>query len=500
MMKSVWMALQQPVEFGRLTGRVEVDVAVVGGGIAGVTAALLLSEAGSRVALLEADTIGAGNTGRSTGNLYGTVSQGLQTLREKWDADAVREVVNLRLQAIDFIERTVHRFGIECGFARRRLHACVAGNNAQKLAQLEQEFQAMAEAGLSPERCEPAELPIRAERALRVEQQAQFNPYLYAVALANALSQRGVHVFERSAVTDIDASKGCVRTTDGEARARDIVIATHSPIGFNLVQAQMQPFTEYGISARLRGGTYPEGIFWVRDAQRSIRSYRHGDDEYLVVVGETHKTGESEAGVDYPQRLRDYASRQFDVASFEHEWSAQQFRSADGLPYIGASAHRNVFIATGFAADGLTWGTVAGSVLMELIRGHDTRAGKLLTPRRFTPIKSARVWAEENVTVVKHFVGDRLEAAEADALSDVAPGSGRIVELDGRKHAVYRASDGTVTVLAPVCTHLKCLVSWNTDSHSWDCPCHGSRFGPRGDVLAGPAIHPLERQEVRESP
>lgn len=497
-MKSVWMATGEAAPgFDALSGRMDADVAIVGGGIAGVTTAWLLMEAGLSVALVEADRIGAGNTGRSTGNLYGTVSRGLHTLRQKWSPEVVRQAVRLRLRAVDLIGRNVEALGIDCGFARVPQYIGVQDAETKALESLQEEFSALEEAELAPVwSTQNPPLPLRMQRALRIEGQAQFNPYLYVRALAAELQQRGARVYERSRVAEIDASEGCVCTERGEIRAASIVIATHSPIGFNLVQAEMQPYVEYGVSARLRAGNLPPGIFWLRDRGYSVRSYRHRNADYLVVVGETHKTGERDEGGSRLERLRDFARRHFDVETFEHGWSAQQFRSADGLPYVGRSAHNNVYIATGFAADGLTWGTVAAMLIADLVRDTGTEDGELLSPRRVTPVKSGKVWMEENIAVVKHLVGDRMDAADTDMLSEVAAGEGRIVEIEDRKFAVYRAQDGALSVLSPVCPHLKCHVAWNSDQLSWDCPCHGSRFHPDGRVLDGPATSDLKRFPV----
>lgn len=499
-MKSVWMAAGDAAPgFGALAGRVDVDVAIVGGGITGVSVALPLIEAGLSVALVEADRIGAGNTGRSTGNLYGTTSRGLQTLRQKWAPDVVRQAVRLRLRAVEYIERNVQLLGIDCGFSRVPHYIGVQDAQSKALESLQEEFSALEEAQLGPAWSTlDASLPLRMQRSLRMEGQAQFNPYLYAQALAAHLQHRGARIFERSRVIDIDAGDGRVCTDGGEIRAKSIVIATHSPAGFNLVQAEMQPYIEYGVSARLRGDNLPPGIFWLRDGSYSVRSYRHRDADHLVVVGGTHKTGEREDGASRLERLRDFARSHFDVAAFEHEWSAQQLRPADGLPYIGRSAHNHVYIATGFAADGLTWGTAAAMLIADLVRDTDTEDTELLTPRRVTPVKSGKAWVEENVAVVKHLVGDRLEAADTDMLSAVAAGEGRIVEIQDRKYAVYRAQDGTLSVLSPVCPHLKCHVAWNPEQLSWDCPCHGSRFHADGRVLDGPAMSDLERFPVEQ--
>ena len=497
-MESVWMAGPAPQRrHAPLAGRIEVDTVVVGGGITGVTTALLLQEAGQRVALLEAAALGAGNTGRSTGNLYATVSSGLADVQRKWGEDRTRDVVAMRMQALDWMESAVARLGIDCGFARRPLVSGVAGDDARQLESLSDEFDAMAAAGLAPAWCdEVAGLPWRLRRALRIEHQAQFDPYAYVAGMAGALAARGVRLFEDSAVDDIDASEGRVATAGGEVVAETIVLATHTPVGFNLVQAEMEVYREYGVSATLASGEPPRGIHWVRDETRSLRDHEAGGRRYLVVVGEKHKTGEPEDGVDYPGRLRETARAHFDIDRFEHAWSAQQFKPADALPYVGRSAHDNVLVATGFAADGLTWGTVAAGLLTDLALGREHAAEKLLTPRRFTPVKSARGWASENATVVKHLVGDRLSSAEVDRLGEVGPGEGRIVELDGRKFAAYRAPGGALSVVSPVCTHLGCHVAWNPAEASWDCPCHGSRFDPAGEVIEGPALRPLERYET----
>lgn len=496
-MGSIWMVEPDGLATQPLSGIVAADSVVVGGGITGVSTALRLCAAGHRVVLLEAGRIGAGNTGRSTGNLYGTVSSGLSPLREKWGAGVVRDVVAMRLQAVEWVERTAARLDIHCGFARGPLFRGIATAQAQD--RLEEEFGAAQEARLAPEWVEGVPgLPWLLRRTLRIDAQAQFNPYAYTRGLVRELVSRGALVHEHSGVIDIDARAGVVRTADGEVTADNIVLATHTPKGFNLVQAEMEVCREYGVAGRLGAdaGSGPNGICWITDRSRSIRSYRHAGRDHVIAVGEKHPTGHHEPGVDHAERLRESLRQSFDIDSFEYAWSAQQFTPADGLPYIGASGHGNVYIATGFGADGLTWGTVAAEVIGGLIAGRDSRIAELLTPRRFTPVKSARGWAAENATVIRHLVADRLASPDAVTLAEVGAGEGRIVDLGGGKHAVYRSRDGELSVLSPVCPHLKCHVSWNPAESTWDCPCHGSRFNTDGGVIEGPALQPLERREL----
>ncbi len=493
-MTSVWtVGGNRSAQFPVLTGTMRADVAVIGAGITGLMTALALSESGRRVIVLEADRIGRGNTGGATGNLYATLSQGLAALRRKWKSDVVGELVRCRQQAVDRIEHTIERFGIDCGFVRCPLHVVVVSDQ-QQLDALDEEYAACIEAGIEVGLVDRVDaLPFTIRRALRIDRQAQFNPVLFCEGLARGLQTTiGVTLHEGSVVRDVDASRGRVLTDDGEVYAGQIVFATHVPKGLNLVQAEMEACREYAIAARLARGRYPQGIFWLRDRQRSIRSYRFQDRDYLIAVGERHKVGHGDAGRGYYDTLAADLKRRFDVESVAYEWSAQQYRPADGLPYIGPSAHGNVYMATGFGADGLVWGTVASRLIAQLVDDKSSTVSDLLTPRRFTPLKSARLWASENSAVVSHLVGDRLGSAGHARLSEIPAGEGRIVELDGRKHAVYRSLENRFTLLSPVCPHMRCHVRWNSAESTWDCPCHGSRFRCDGRVIEGPALAPLE--------
>lgn len=474
---------------------VDADVVVIGGGITGLTTALRLHEAGKRVVLLEAFRAGEGNTGGSTGNLYGTVSQGLARVRRKWDDATVRQVADLRMQALARIEATAGRLAIDCDFARRPLYFCTRTPDQAQTERIEAEHEASLAAGLAAElTASVPHLPFTPHRALRIERQAQLNPLAYAQGLAAALSEQGVAIYEDSRAIGVDARQGTVKTDHGDVRAEHIVFATHTPKGVNLVQAEMVPYREHGISARLDGKPGVEGICWILDDARSVRSYRHQGQDYLVVVGEKHKTGHGSRGHGFFESLRAYAHSQFGVTDFLHEWSAQQYHPADELPYIGHSGHHNVYLATGFAADGLVWGTVAADLIAEQIQGRDSDAARLLSPRRFTPTKSVKGWMEESAMVAEHFAKDYLSSAELKGTENIPQGEGRIVQLAGEKLAVYRGLDNRLSVLSPVCPHMKCLVVWNAADSTWDCPCHGSRFTTDGSVLEGPAFHSLRQR------
>ncbi len=499
-MSAVWKAADaKDTHYPQLQGAIDVDVAVIGAGVTGLATALHLAESGLKVAVVEAHRVGSGSTGGSTGNLYATLSQGLAAVRKKWDNGVVGQVVGLRASGIDTLEEIVNRYAIECEFARRPLYFCVDQPDQQQVDNLTAEYDATRASGLSAELVNRVpELPFPVHRALRIENQAQYNPMKFVQGLARALTELGGLIFESSAVCDIDAGRGIVSTVHGKIVAPQIVQATHTPKGINLLQAEMEVYREYGVAAEIEDAC-PEGIFWMRSDSRSVRTYSRAGRHYLIVVGEKHKTGHNKPGENYYDNLRAYSRTQFGATEFTHAWSAQQYRAADLLPYIGRSGHHNVFVATGYAADGLTWAMVAAPLISNQVLGAEAVAGsELFNPRRFTPIKSAKNWINENTNVTRHLVQDYLTGEQLSGLKQVAPGEGKILKLHGEKLAVFRSADDVVSVLSPVCPHMKCMVHWNAADITWDCPCHGSRFATDGSVLEGPAYLPLSKRTLKD--
>jgi glycine/D-amino acid oxidase-like deaminating enzyme/nitrite reductase/ring-hydroxylating ferredoxin subunit len=493
----IWRAkTHERASFQPLQTHLETDVAIVGGGITGLTTALRLADEGLRVAVLEAHEIGSGTSGYSTGNLYGTVDQHLAPLRDKWDEGVVRSVVEGRMQAIALVEETVMRLGIDCQFERRPWYLCAEGKAEAEW--LELELAAAKAAGLEATLVESAPLPFPVRRALRLDKQAQFNPYAYLQGVARAACAGDCDIYEQTKVVDIDPEAGVTETERAKVRATHIVLATHTPKGLNLIQTELGPYREYGIAARLKAGNYPDGAFWLLGQSRSIRSYRYEGQDYLLLVGEKHKTGHHHDAPHYYQVLEAYLRERFDVAAVDYRWSAQQYRPADALPYIGRSGHENVYMGTGYAADGLVYGSLAGMIISDLILGRDNRWSELFDPHRFTPLKSAKRLVKENFHVASHLLKDYVGGAEADTVEEVPRGEGRIVALDGEKLAVYRSPDNKLSVLSPVCPHMKCMVHFNAAETSWDCPCHGSRFRTDGSVIEGPAYQGLEPRAPRQ--
>ncbi|WBY02359.1 FAD-dependent oxidoreductase [Ramlibacter tataouinensis] len=491
---SVWRATAPGPGFEPLQGDVPCDVLVVGAGITGLTTALLLAEQGRKVVLLEAGEIGSGTTGHSTGNLYVTTSQGLSSIASAWGEPVALEVVRRRAAAIDFIELQCRRIP-RAAFTRCGHYQ--SARFAQDQDRIHKEREALSRAGCAVrmEDSLPGGLPPPSGSVLVLPDQAQFQPQAYVRELAARAARAGASLHEHSRVLELDAKARRAVTGAGSVSAGEIVLATHSPKGVHGVHAEMPVHREYAVAFEAGGVDPGPGIFWWQgDESLSIRMHEHEGRRYLVVVGPQHKVGTHNAKAAL-MAVEAMARSYLDPGPALHHWSAQNYRSHDGLPYIGRD-RSGVLVATGFGTDGLTWGTVAAQGIAALLAGQDDPFIERCSPGRFTPAKGARALLEENATTARALVQDYLTRGQQEHLSSLAPGDSAIVESEGEAFAAWRAPDGELFAVSPVCTHMGCKVHWNSVETSWDCPCHGSRFRPDGTVIEGPALAPLQRRQL----
>ena len=335
---------------------------------------------------------------------------------------------------------------------------------------------------------------------MRFDDQAEFHVRKYLLALVDGLADDdGCQIFERTRAIQVDSEDGVIQTPGGRVSADGIVVATHYPfLDRSRAFARVHPQRSYAILCRI-GGTPPEGMFIGADSPtRSVRAVPLDGEELLLVGGEGHKTGTGGDIRERYRRLEDFAREHWDVRSVEYRWSAQDNSTVDGVPYIGRLTPRSdrLFMATGFAKWGMTGGTAAAHLLADLLLERENPSAGLYDPNRLKLRAAATDFVKENAQVGLRFVGDRVTQRGNRPIEDLQPGEGDIVRLAGEIVAGYRDDDGMLTAVSPTCTHLGCRVSWNPAERSWDCPCHGSRFAPSGEVLQGPAVHRLERKPL----
>lgn len=496
---AVWGNADFSPSYPSLSGDIQADVAIIGAGITGLSTAYHLRKAGKKVVILEQFQVGKGTTGSSTGNLYAPIDERLASILSKHGEETLRMVARSRMASVDFIEQRVQEFNIDCEFQRVPWHLFTTPETSNQNSEVEKEMEAATKAGLITHNSPSSSFPFKIDTLVSIEGQAQFNPLKYVQQLASALADRSCQIFENSQVIQVEDGSPCVvRTSQGSVTANDVVVATHSPKGIYGVQTAMEAYREYVLAVELKGELPPPGIYWHVQSgpQYSVRPYRENGKNYLLVLGEPYKVGTKTKHDDLLSQLEGYLRAHFDVDNIQYIWAAQNYKAADHLPYIGTSPmESHTYIATGFSADGLTYGTLAGQIISDGISGIDNPWAKIYDPKRFTPLASAKRFAKENMTVAKHLLKDYLFYGEADEINEIQRGEGKTIKIDGDHLAAYRDEEGRLHIVSGICTHMGCVVHWNDGEKSWDCPCHGSRFSVEGKVLEGPAYTDLAKPE-----
>lgn len=499
---SLWVATTPETAYPHLgqdaPAGCDVDVAVVGAGITGITTALLLQQAGATVALVEADRVAAGVTGYTTAKVTSLHGLVYADLVKSFGEDGARIYGEANEAGIARIVRFVEELGIDCHLERRPAYTYT--EDPERVAAIEAEVDAARRLGLPATFTTETDLPFDVRGAVRFDNQALFHPRQYCLALAAAIPGDGSYVFETTRALGVEAGTPCTVQTDrGDIRAGHVVLATLLPFldrgGFF---AKCHPTRSYALAVRVEGRE-TGGMYLSADSPaRSVRPYHSGDPSLLVVAGEGHKTGQDPDTTRRYAALEAWARDRYDVRSVEHRWSAHDYVSVDSVPYVGrlTRGSEHLSVATGLRKWGMTNGTAAAVMISDAILGRDNPWASFFDANRLEVTTSAREFVKENLDVAKRFVGDRLSSVTRPAVDDLAPGEGAVVEVGGERVAAYRDEAGAVHAVSPVCTHLGCIVAFNTAEKSWDCPCHGSRFDHLGRLLAGPAVEDLEVKDV----
>jgi glycine/D-amino acid oxidase-like deaminating enzyme/nitrite reductase/ring-hydroxylating ferredoxin subunit len=500
--KSLWLDTRETPVFPPLAGDAQVDVAIVGAGITGLTAARLLVEAVRSVAVLDQGRVGAGTTGGTTAHVTQVPDRRFREIDSKFGRDGVRTLVASSRAALDRIAAWVEADPIDCDY--RRVPAYLYTESADEVDRLEEEARIAREAGMSAELVHEVPLPFPVAAAVRFDGQARFHPTSYLAGLASRIVEGGGKIYENTRVVEVGGGgrgEPCRVATQGggTVTASTVLFATHTPAGFTLLHSELEPLRSYVMAVRLRGQLPPDGLFFdTADPYNYTRLQPSGQGDLLIVGGKDHPTGHEEETEKCYRELEEYIRERWSVESIEYRWSAQFYEPPDGLPLIGESLSSDrVLVATGYSGTGMMFGTLGGMLLADQALGRPNPWADLYRTKRLKPLAAGPQLAKLNLGVVKHFVQDRVEIPKIHELSEVPLEEGRVVEIGGEKVAVYRGQDGVVHTVSPVCTHAACIVRWNVAEKTWDCPCHGSRFTPAGQVIEGPAVKALEPVQVQ---
>ena len=493
--KSYWMDTAGRVERPPLRGDGEAEICVVGAGIAGLSTAYELAREGRRVIVVEALQAGAGETGRTTAHLANAMDDRFTRLEKLVGEDGARLAAASHGAAIDRIEEIARTEGIECDF--RRVDGWLFLGPGEDRSFLDEEVEAARRAGLVAEIHEKPPVPGVGVPAIRFADQAEFHPLRYMAGLVAAIERRGGQVFGDTRAVDVDENgpegRCCVVLQGGgEVRCDHVVLATNSPARHYLTTAKMLPYRTFAVAMRAPGEMTRALVWDTADPYHYVRFAGGSDDPVLIVGGEDHKTGTRDDGEARFRDLEAWARERWPgLGEVTHRWSGQVLEPADALAFIGRPPGSDrVLICTGDSGQGITHGALAGMLLRDLVMGRENPWAELYAPGRVSA-RAARDHIEEGVSVGRHYL-DWLLPGEVEREEDVRPGHGAVLRSGIKPTAVYREPDGTVHRRSAVCTHMGCVVHWNSTERSWDCPCHGSRFGPEGEVLNGPAARGLD--------
>jgi glycine/D-amino acid oxidase-like deaminating enzyme/nitrite reductase/ring-hydroxylating ferredoxin subunit len=494
---SIWMATASVPTYPPLPGDLDTSVCVIGAGIAGVTTAYLLSQEGHDVVLIDALGVGAGETGRSSAHFFPP---------DEWYAGgeagfgkySARLVAKSFAQAVGLVESLIRREKIDCAF--ERLDGYLFALPANGFHDLDKQFDAGLRAAVDVRLMERVPgLSFDTGPCVQYKKQAQFHPLKYLGGLAQAFVRRGgrIHCGTRASGIERDDEVQVVSTTHGKIRAKSVVVATNTPFNDRVVMHTKQAgYRSYVICVRVPKGSVPRILLWDTGNPyyylRLAPADPAADHDILIVGGADHKVGQDKRPEHRYDELERWVRERFPMAqSVQYRWSGQVMEPADGPAYLGRNPmdDKNVYIITGDSGNGMTHCTIGAMLVTDLIMGRDNPWESLYNPARKVKHGIAD-FVTEQVNTLSHY-GEWVTGGEVESAQKIGVGEGAIVRDGTRKLAVYRDEQGELHAVSAKCTHLGCVVHWNSAERSWDCPCHASRFGTDGTVLHGPAPSPL---------
>ena len=504
-MTSVW--LREASVFPRLTQGAHYDVVVIGGGIVGCSTAHMLKAKGKRVALLEAREIGTGTTGYSTAKL--SAQQGLvySSMFKSRGRAVAAQYYDLNLRGIRTAESIMKALGIDCEYSPRS-HTTWTSDE-KKAADVEEEFKVCSELGIPCKLLGPAELAqelpesVQALRGISFPDQAAFNPFLFCKALAKEVNSDSCNVFEGTRVTEVAEAINNRHeiTIEGGMKltSEHVVLATHLPILDRSMHFAFLPASRsHCIAVKVAEGSKKiKNMFINTDKpQISIRTLDEGN--IVVICGEPMKQGEDPDTAKFYEHLEEWARTHLKVDKFLGRWSAMDYFTTEHVPYVGYLHRRteSMYMACGFSKWGLAAGVTSAEIICDMIFKKENSFLPLVDSLRWD-LRETKSALEENWHVTKHMIGDKIKhLVSTKGLDDIGRDEGAVITLRGRKVGAYRDSSGNLHLVKPICTHLACDLVFNNGDRRWDCPCHGSRFDVDGQVIHGPACHPLEKLKL----
>lgn len=494
---SFWLDDAESTDFPLVKDGTKVDVAIIGGGIVGITTGLMLKKEGLKVAIIESKRIASDITGGTTAKI--TISPNLiyDYLLTNWGMKIASNFRDASILGFDTIAELVEEYAIDCDYKTVPLY--IYSTDKKNLQAIEKEYEAVKKLNIDANLTDlPAPFNKDLEddthvinKAIKFNNQAEFHPKKYINALVKLIPGDGSYIFEKTKVLDIEDGKTKrILTENGDVFADSVVVATNSPIHDpNSTLSYMEQIKSYILGVYIKE-KFPEGMFVNIDPFHTYRATPTKEGDLIIIAGEHHFTGKVEDTWNCFKNLLEFIDEKFNVESVEYFWSSQDGLPTDRLPIIGETSQKGVYMATGFGSWGMVKGTFAGIILKDLIMNKKNKYIETFSPKRLKKQESVKK------SCVTNFNMKDLNEEESKILKDfilkLEYGEAKIVELPNRAVAVYKDSDSSVFGVHANCAHFGCRLKWNSAEKTWDCPQHGSRFDYKGNSIHSPAIRNLK--------
>ncbi|WP_159703002.1 FAD-dependent oxidoreductase [Arthrobacter sp. 18067] len=493
-MKSLWLDRESAFTSDSIPDEKHFDTIVVGAGLTGMVAALLLSRSGQRVVVFEARTLGAVTTGNTTGKLSLLQGGVLSALRRQYSLKVVQAYVEANKSGQAWLTQYMEQQGVP--FQRRTAVTFATTDDGGQ--RLRKEAADSRDAGLDVHFSRDAGLPFPVVEALELEDQAQIHPMDVLETLAKDIRAHGGLIVEGVQVQDVGSGLPLdVTTRKGNFTADTVVLATGTPIlDRGLYFAKLEPNRSYAAALRVPGDI-PQSMYLSIDAPtRSQRTQPTADGELLLVGGYGHPGGRAISPQSHLDELLGWANNHYPGAEVTHAWSAQDYQATNLVPFFGKlpRGHGRIFFGTGYNKWGMSNGVAAAlSITSDILGGQSDWA--TVIHHRVTSPKGAAEAIRHNADIARRMIEDRTRLRKNPEITDETrppEGTGVVGLYKGEPAAVSTVA-GKVCLVSASCAHLGGLLSWNDAEKSWDCPLHGSRFTAEGKYLEGPATHHLQK-------
>ena len=493
---SLWLDNPNLKHFPEIAKNENCDVLVVGGGIAGITTAYLLAKENVDVILIDAFEFMKLSTGNTTAKVTYQHDLIYRHILDKYDVETAKLYYQAQAEAMEMIESLVADHEIRCDM--RKTYSMLYASDDENIVKLRKEFEAYEKIGITGNMVEDVPYGLPGRVGLKVDNQLEFDPVKYLSHLIAELEKMGIRMFEYSRAEDIEEQDGLKRIklqNGNEITANRVVVSTGFPFfdGSGKYFMRLAPYRSYLVAFPVEEAE--EGMFiTATEPKYSIRFSEAEGRKHLLIGGRGHKVGQEESAENSYRELIDFGQRYFHVGDPSHRWSAQDYESLDKVPYIGkiSSKENGIYVATGFRKWGMTNGTAAAILLKDTLMGKESRYQDLFAPNRGEVRESLGKAMKENLNVAKEMIKGKV-ASKKTELTDINLEEGGIIRHRGKRAGAFKDNNGKLFLVDATCTHLGCELMYNDAEHTYDCPCHGSRFRHDGSIIEGPATKPLKK-------